>query len=117
MSDAGPPDAIWFDEERRPYVDLYLKQEGSRNLSAVLDRTSQRIDGFETPLGMELLSTVDWLIQREGCGRTVIEIRAGLKNWPAGREAGERKLKLFDDRLIALALNRLEPTPAKLVLD
>jgi hypothetical protein len=25
-SDAGPSDTIWFDE-RRPYLDLYLKQD------------------------------------------------------------------------------------------
>lgn len=107
LSDAGPSDTIWFDEERRPYVDLFLKQETSRPLRAILDRTAERIDGFESPLGMELLSTVDWLIERERCGRTVPEIRAGLNRWSAGPEAAERKRKLFDDRLIQLALDRL----------
>ncbi len=32
LSDAGPSDTIWFDEERRPFVDLYLKQENARHL-------------------------------------------------------------------------------------
>lgn len=107
LSDAGPSDTIWFDEERRPFVDLFLKQENSRPLRAILDRTAERIDGFESPLGMELLSTVDWLIEREHCGRSASAIRDGLSRWPAGPEAAERKQKLFNDRLITLALDRL----------
>jgi hypothetical protein len=56
---------------------------------------------------MELLSTVDWLIERERCERTVSSIRDGLGRWPAGPAAAERKLKLFNDHLIGLALDRL----------
>jgi len=107
LSDAGPSDTIWFDEERRPYVDLFLKQQNAESLRAILDRTAERIDGFESPLGMELLSTVDWLIQREGCEASISSIREGIRRWPAGATAAERKLKLFDDRLIGLALERL----------
>lgn len=107
LSDAGPSDTIRFDEERRPYVDLSLKQESSLPLRAILDRTAERIDGFESPLGMELLSTVDWLIEREQCELNVSSIREGLSRWPAG-QAAQRKQRLFDDRLIELALARLE---------
>jgi O-acetyl-ADP-ribose deacetylase (regulator of RNase III) len=107
LSDAGPSDTIWFDEERRPYLDVFLKQSDARPLLAILDRTAQRIDGFESPLGMELLATVDWLIEREGCGRSVSEIRDGLSRWPAGPDAADRKQRLFDDRLIGMALERL----------
>jgi O-acetyl-ADP-ribose deacetylase (regulator of RNase III) len=107
LSDAGPSDTIWFDEERRPYVDLFLKQENSRSLRAILDRTTELIDGFESPLGMELLATVDWLIERERCDRSVTAIRDGLSRWPAGPAAAERKQRLFSDRLIGFALDRL----------
>jgi len=107
LSDAGPSDTIWFDEDRRPFVDLFLKQESSAPLCLILDCTAQRIDGFESPLGMELLSTVDWLIQRERCEPNLLAIRQGLAQWSAGPEAAGRKQKLFDDRLISLALNRL----------
>jgi O-acetyl-ADP-ribose deacetylase (regulator of RNase III) len=110
LSDAGPTDTIWFDEERRQFVDLFLKQENSRPLRAVLDRTAERIDGFESPLGLELLSTVDWLIEREHCDRSVSAIRDGLGQWPAGPVAAERKQRLFNDRLIGLALDRLSPS-------
>ncbi|MDE3063928.1 MAG: Appr-1-p processing protein, partial [Acidobacteriota bacterium] len=71
------------------------------------DLTAKRIDGFESPLGMELLATVDWLIDREHREATVSGIRDGLREWPAGEEAAERKLRLFNDRLIGLALDQL----------
>jgi O-acetyl-ADP-ribose deacetylase (regulator of RNase III) len=107
LSDAGPSDTIWFDEERRKYVELYLRQDESASLAHVLDLTAKRIDGFESPLGMELLATVDWLIVREHAEPTVHGIRASLRAWPAGSAAAERKLRLFDERLLGLALEKL----------
>lgn len=107
LSDAGPSDTIWFDEERRAFLDLYLKQTEQRPLLEVLDRTAELIDGFESPLGMELLATVDWLIERENCEATLEGMKDGLSRWPAGPAAAERKLRIFNDRLLGLALNRL----------
>lgn len=107
LSDAEPSDMIWFDEEQRSFLELYLKQEEQRPLTPVLERTTALIDGFESPLGMELLATVDWLIDREHCESNVPAIREGLAHWSAGPEAAERKLNLFNERLIGLALNRL----------
>lgn len=111
LSDASPTDTIWFDEERRKVVDLYLQQESSSNLRRILDYTAARIDGFESPLGMELLATVDWLIDKEHRKATVEDIRQGLERWPAGDKAAERKLRLFDSRLIRLALDQLAVDP------
>jgi hypothetical protein len=34
-------------------------------------------------------------------------VKAGLSEWPGGKAAGQRKLALFDDRMIELALKRL----------
>jgi O-acetyl-ADP-ribose deacetylase (regulator of RNase III) len=111
LSDAGPTDTIWFDESRRKYIDLFLRQETSEPLNRVLDITAGRIDGFESPLGMELLATVDWLLEREHAEPSVPGIRASLEKWPAGPAAAERKLRLFDDRLLKLALDRLKCDP------
>jgi len=93
LSDAGPSDTIWFDEGRRQRLDLYLQQETSEPLRNVLELTARRIDGFESPLGMELLATVDWLIEKEHCEATVAGIREGLRQWSAGQVAVERKLR------------------------
>ena len=57
---------------------------------------------------MELLATVDWLIQREHAEPTLSGIRSALRRWPAGDAAAERKLRLFNDRLLQLALDRLQ---------
>jgi len=108
LNDAGPTDTIWFDEERRQHVELFLRQEISMPLNRVLDLTSKLIDGFESPLGMELLATVDWLIQREHAEPTVSGMRSALRRWPAGEAAAERKLRLFNDRLLQLALDRVQ---------
>ena len=111
LSDAGPSDTISFNEDRRGYIELYLQQDAARTLRNVLDLTAKRIDGFESPLGMELLATVDWLIAREHCEPSIAGIREGLSKWPAGKAAAERKLRLFDDRLIDLALRQLVSPP------
>jgi hypothetical protein len=57
---------------------------------------------------MELLATVDWLVQREDAEPTLAGIRSALRQWPAGEAAADRKLRLFNDRLLQLALDRLE---------
>lgn len=112
LSDAGPSDTIWFDQDRKRYVDLFLHQIDAKPLNRILDLTARRIDGFESPLGMELLATVDWLIDRENVEPTLEAIREGLRRWPAGEASAERKLRLFNDRFIKLALDRLSTPTA-----
>jgi O-acetyl-ADP-ribose deacetylase (regulator of RNase III) len=107
LADAGPLDIVWFDESRKDYVQTYLKGQEAKPYLEALSATSDLIDGFESPLGMELLATVDWLLNREGCTTTVESIKEGLRRWPGGTQAARRKAKLFDDRLIGLALDRL----------
>lgn len=106
LSDAGPFDLIWFEDSKREWVSDYLRQAASSFLPA-LRQTTETIDGFESPLGMELLATVDWLLSRGEREPTVASIREGLRLWPGGKASGARKLKLFDDRLVGLALERL----------
>jgi O-acetyl-ADP-ribose deacetylase (regulator of RNase III) len=107
LSDAGPFDVIWFEDSKRERVTSYLNSVAASAYSTALERTAALIDGFESPLGMELLATVDWLLTRENCERSLEGLRKGLATWPAGKSAASRKSRLFDDRLLALALNRL----------
>lgn len=106
ISDASPFDVIWFDDERKTYLQAYLKTEAKSYLQA-LEFTAGLIDGFESPFGMELLSSVDWLLHKEGVEASVPALREGLRHWPGGRRAAERKDQLFDDRALDIALNRL----------
>lgn len=106
ISDADKLDVIWFDDGHKEVLQAYLKSEAKAHLPA-LEETAQLIDGFESPFGMELLSTVDWLLSREGVQPNVGSVRMGLQRWPAPG-AAERKSRLFDDRVVAIALARLQ---------
>ncbi len=107
LADAGPLDIIWFDDTQKDFVQNYLKTKEASDYLDALESTSALIDGFESPLGMELLATVDWLIVREKCTATLEGIKQGLQHWPGGAKVAQRKQRLFNERLISLALNRL----------
>lgn len=108
LSDAGPFDVIWFEDSKRERVNDYLHSSSAKDFLPALEKTANTIDGFESPLGMELLATVDWLLSVGGVGPSVTSIREGLASWPGGKTAAKRKLSLFDDRLLSLALKRLQ---------
>lgn len=107
IADADPLDVIWFDESKKEIVATYLISSEADPYKEALKRTSEVIDGFESPLGMELLSTIDWLIYKEKCPVTLEGIKEGIKKWPHSESAAKRKEKIFDDRLIKIALDRL----------
>ena len=113
ISDADPLDVIWFDDERKAVVQTYLKTEAKAYAQA-LEATAALIDGFESPFGMELLATVDWLLAREGVAPTVPAVREGLRQWRGGEDAAGRKDRLFDDRALNIALERLTQSEAAL---
>ena len=105
IADSDPFDVIWFAEERKELVQAFLRSQAKAYVQA-LEETAQVIDGFESPFGMELLSTVDWLLTREAIAPNVLAIREGLERWP--HEGGaKRKSNLFNDRAIGIALERL----------
>jgi len=106
IPDSSPLDVIWFNDQQRDHIDAYLRSEGKTWLPA-LEQVSELIDGFESPFGMELLSTVDWLLTQENCEPTLIAVKEGLRRWPAGERWANRKLKLFDDNNLSFAIHRL----------
>jgi O-acetyl-ADP-ribose deacetylase (regulator of RNase III) len=110
ISDAGPFDVIWFDDAKREVLDLYLTTSDAKEYRVALDATTRIIDGFESPLGMELLATVDWLL-RHSVGPSVQAMNEAIRTWPGGEGAAERKARIFDQRLIGLALDRLASSP------
>ena len=103
VADAGPSDIIWFEDRKRDKVAAYLQAE-AKDYRAALDATTEEIAGFESPVGLELLATVDWLVVH-GAPPTVEGVRAGLAGWLGGGSAAERKLRLFDQELIGGALS------------
>lgn len=100
---------IRFNYEHKKIVQDYLENQGSEYLP-ILHEVSQLIDGFESPYGMELLATVDWLVYEEGVSPRLDDIRQSLKNWFSQSKTtiwGQRKLKVFDDKSLTLAIENM----------
>lgn len=107
VADCTPFDTIAFADEKADVVGAFLRAGEAKSYAPVLDEVDRWIDGFQSPLGMELLATVDWLLEREGVPPDVESVRKALGRWPGGADAGQRKLRLFSDRYLHLAVERL----------
>jgi len=66
LGDAGPFDVIWFEDSKRDQIAAYLGSGEAKKFLPALETTAELIDGFESPLGMELLATLDWLLHEDG---------------------------------------------------
>jgi O-acetyl-ADP-ribose deacetylase (regulator of RNase III) len=104
IADARPEDVIWFNDAKRDHLRTYIKSSQVAPYRNALEATTSTIDGFESPYGLELLSTVGWLLSRENIAPDVSAVREALSRWPNG---GARKRGLFDDRAIETALAHL----------
>lgn len=107
IADASPLDTMYFDPEWQTRLNNYLKSSDGAPYMPAIEAADGLIDGFQSPLGMEVLATVDWLISRQNVGANLPAIKTGLAQWPAGTDAAERKLKLFSDKLLEAAIQRL----------
>ena len=107
IADAGPLDLIWFEESKRDRLTAYFTTNEAKPYREALETTSRLIDGFESPFGMELLATVDWIVRREGATPTLEGVIKGIAHWPGPDGAARRKGQIFDDRMVAIALARL----------
>lgn len=107
LADVEPFDVIWFNHDKSGVLRDYLLAGDGRTYNRVIEWAAFAIDGFESPLDMELLSTVDWLVEEQDVSPKVSEVMKGLARWSGGAAAGLRKLKIFDARIIEIALNHL----------
>ena len=107
LADATPLNLVEFNYNESERLGDYLRSPEAANYLPVLERTERIIHGFQSPFGLELLATIDWLLRREDCEATIPSVRAGLARWPGGRTSSKRKLALFDERMIGIALKRL----------
>ena len=87
LSDAGPLDLVWFDDSRRSTVAAFRATDECQPYRDALEETAGIIDGFESPLGMELLATVDWIAGKMRCELSLPAVKEGLNNWPGGADA------------------------------
>ena len=110
LADATPKDNIAFNSRKKDIVRAYLGSGEGKAYRPVLEWVSSIIDGFESPHGMELLATVDWLLERQDAEPTVASVRQGLREWPGGDAARRRKLRIFPERDLGIALEHLVAT-------
>lgn len=108
IADASPLDTIDFDSQWQTRLTNYLRSAEGAPFMPAIETADRVIDGFQSPLGMEALATVDWLLMRQGVRADVQSIRAGIDRWPAGSAAAARKQGLFSNRLLQAALDRWE---------
>jgi hypothetical protein len=106
INDASRLDTIDFDSQWQTRLTNYLRSAEGAPFMPVIETADRVIDGFQSPLGMEALATVDWLLSREGVRADVQSVRAGIERWPAGSAAAARKQRLFSDRLLQASLDR-----------
>jgi len=107
LSDAKPSEPIMFDYARKDELEAYLQTKAFEPYNEVLETTTKMIDGFESPFGMELLSTVYWLLRFDKVQPTLDSVRKGLSTWGGNPSFAQRKQKLFDDKTLNLALDHL----------
>jgi O-acetyl-ADP-ribose deacetylase (regulator of RNase III) len=100
QKDAKPFEALELIVERSSEVKEYNEKNLTQYDKSRLELISSFIDGFESPYGLELLATVDFLIQEEK-SLELDSVKKGLSNW------SQRKLELFKEQHIPLAIEHL----------
>jgi len=108
LADATAEDTIRFNYDKHDRLKVFFKSREAQPYIGVIERTDALIDGFQNPVGMEALATVDWLISENGSDAKLDAIKQGVRNWPAGPRHAKRKEHLFSDRLLSLAIERLK---------
>ena len=103
-----------YGDTQKPDVEIELLEgaiENADNFLAThsepkrrLNRVAELVDGFETPYGMELLSSIHWLIAHDGVAKESGDVVQGIQKW------SDRKARLFQESHIEIALERLKLT-------
>lgn len=109
ISDSSREDIIRFNDAKKDKLSVYLNSD-AKCFTPSLDKALDVIEGFESPYGLELLSTVDWVISQQGCQPALASVRMAIDHWPAGAEWAARKQRIFDDRSLQFAIDRIQST-------
>ncbi|SEA17288.1 type II toxin-antitoxin system antitoxin DNA ADP-ribosyl glycohydrolase DarG [Rubrimonas cliftonensis] len=110
VAEARPFDPIRFRHDRRDRVTAFLTTEAAATLRPALDRVTAIIDGFQSPHGMELLATVDWLRRKEGVEMKAQPMTEAIGAWPGPEGSAARKAGIFHRDHIETAIDHLIAT-------
>ena len=107
VADARPFDPIRFRHDRRDRIGAYLTSPEASRYRPALDDATTVIDGFQSPHGLELLATVDWLNRVTGMALGVDSMMEAIASWPGPNGAAERKARVFTRHHVEAAVNHL----------
>jgi O-acetyl-ADP-ribose deacetylase (regulator of RNase III) len=99
-------------KDKKPFEELGIVPDGElaveeflsrhKRLKEIVNTAKQFLIGFYSPFGLELLSTVDFIMQETGL-TALDDIKARLDSW------SDRKKTLFNnDRFVKLAVERIQ---------
>lgn len=102
--DSKPLDLITLVHEKVGYISAFVDEHCSEEEKARLNRLAELMSGFESPFGLELLSTVDWIIHSEESGQSLNEsaIKEKILIW------SKRKDDIFQFDHVSAACKRLQ---------
>ncbi|MGH7155343.1 MAG: type II toxin-antitoxin system antitoxin DNA ADP-ribosyl glycohydrolase DarG, partial [Acetobacteraceae bacterium] len=102
--DARPFDPIRFRHDRRDEISAYLTSPEASPYRPALDSATDVIDGFQSPHGLELLATVDWLNRRSDVPLEADPMMTAMASWPGPAGAAERKARIFTPHHVEVAV-------------
>lgn len=107
VADARPFEPIRFRHDRQDRLGVYLTSPEASPYRSALDTASEIIDGFQSPHGLELLATVDWLNRESGVALEGNAMMAAIPSWPGPEGAAERKARIFTRHHVDAAVGHL----------
>lgn len=108
VADARPFDPIRFRHDRQDRLGAYLGSAEASAYRPALDAAGETIDGFQSPHGLELLATVDWLHRETGVALDVDIMMKAIAAWPGPEGAAERKAGIFTRHHVEVAVRHLQ---------
>jgi len=103
-----PFEQIDIISEKLDEINNYVEEKCSQSQKDNLKKVYDLIEGFESPLGMELLATVDYvMLANMNARKNNSELISKIYNWSTETAWNERKRKQLKERYIDLAIERL----------
>jgi O-acetyl-ADP-ribose deacetylase (regulator of RNase III) len=100
--DKKPFEELGLVQDAEREVNEFLKQPENAEYNSVIEKTKRFLTGFYSPFGLELLSTIDFIIQEKQVS-SVDGITKELKDW------SDRKMTLFNNpKFIQIAINNIQ---------
>ncbi len=101
VGDGERPSEITVVDTALEVAERFLADHGDQEATERVNRIARLIDGFETPYGMELLATVDWIAREDGGVNSFDEVVTRVHAW------NERKRQIMKPAHIKVAYDRL----------